>query len=364
MRRERALKALRGELSDRIPHWEHFSNPAFEEAVTGVDPYLHPQAARRCLLETVPMDVGSVPTDDEPAERFPEGQDVISDAEGRLAVRWGTGASWHWDWGKRFKTIEDVLRYQPLLDMDQREADVVASYDYSLSSDELAREFQADLDARRAATGDRALVPAGYYNTLFMWPLLTFGWELFLELGAVHHDDLRRLLADFAVRSRKVCQAWAKTGVEVITSHDDICHRDGPTFSPKWLREFVYPYYEELWSHLHAGGVKVIFISDGNVDRVADDIFACGADGIMSEAYTDWPALAKRYPDKILVGDGDHQILMSENRDAIFAMVERMCSLGKSHPAYFLSCGNHLPYHLSVESIRAYFEASEKYGRT
>jgi Uroporphyrinogen decarboxylase (URO-D) len=363
MNRERALKALRGEPADRIPHWEHFANPNFEEAVTGVDPYLHPRLARARLLEALPMDVGNVPTDDTPIERPPEGQDVLVDAEGRLAVRWGTGASWHWDWGRRFRTIEDVLRYEPLLDMDQRHADVVADYDYSLSVDELARQFQADLDAKRALTGDRALVSAGYYNTLFMWPLLTFGWELFLELGAVHRDALRRLLADFAVRSRKICQAWAKTDVEVITSHDDICHRNGPTFSPKWLREFIYPYYEELWSYLHAGGVKVIFISDGNVDRVADDVVACGADGIMSEPYTDWPTLARRFPDKILVGDGDNRVLMSDDRAAIFSMVERMCELGKSHPAYFLSLGNLLPHHLSIESVNAYFEASEKFGR-
>ena len=35
MDRERALKAIRLEPTDRIPHWESLSNPAFEEMITG-----------------------------------------------------------------------------------------------------------------------------------------------------------------------------------------------------------------------------------------------------------------------------------------------------------------------------------------
>ena len=363
MARQRALRALAGERVDRIPHREHFANPYFEQALTGIDPWLHPQQAGRRLLELLPLDVGAVPTTDDPILRPAEGQDVFVDEQGRLSVRYGAGTSWHWHWGHRFRTIEDVLAYQPLEDMDQRNADVVANLDYSLSVDELAHQFQVELDAQRAATGDLALVPAGYYNTLFMWPLLRFGWELMLELGAAYKEDMRRLLADFAVRSRKVFQAWAKTNVEVLTSHDDICYRAGPVFNPAWYREMLYPYYEEFWGYLHAAGVKVIFISDGNVDQVADDILACGANGVMSEPYTNWWQIARKHPDRLLIGDGDHRVLMTGDREAIFAMVARMAALGKSHPLYFMSLGNLLPHHLSLESLFAYFEASEKFGR-
>ncbi len=30
---------------DRIPHWEHFSNPDFVEPVTGIDPHEKPCSA-------------------------------------------------------------------------------------------------------------------------------------------------------------------------------------------------------------------------------------------------------------------------------------------------------------------------------
>ncbi len=362
MKRSRALQTFNLRQTDRIAHWEHLSNPAFEEAVTGVDPWQHPQRARRRLLELLPVDVGAVPDSDEPIERVSPDQFTVVDSEGRQSARWGTGSTWHWDWGRRFKTIEDVVAYDPMADMDQTQTDVVANLDYSLSVDELAQQYQATLDEARALTGELSLPVLGYYNTLFMWPLLTFGWELFMELGAAHPAEMKRLFAGFAERSRKVFQALARTDVEVITSHDDICFQAGPVFSPKWLREFVYPYYEEFWSYPRATGKKVIFICDGNTTPVADEVFACGADGLHSEAYTDWQTVARKHPDRILLGDGDNRVLMTNDRDAIFDMVREMADLGRELPGYFFCVGNHLPWNLSVESIQAYFDASEQYG--
>jgi hypothetical protein len=366
MNRNRALKALRGEQVDRIPHWEHFSNPRYEEMVTGIDPWARPRSARQALLRALPIDVtgaGGIPVDDTPVPRLPDDQSVYTDADGRLSVRWGTGTTWHWDWGRRFQTIDDVLAYDPMADLDQSQADIVVNYDYRLSAEELARQFQESLDHTRAAAGESALISLGFYNSLFMWPLLTFGWELMLELGAGNKAEMKRLLAAFAYRSRKAFQALALTDVDVITSHDDICYAAGPMFSPAWYREMIFPYYEEFWSYPRAAGIKVIFLSDGNVGPIADDVVACGADGIMSEPYTNWPEIARKHPDIILVGDGDHRALMTEDREAIDAMVKRMATLGRGHPRYYMSLGNHTPWHLSTSSIQAYFDASERYAR-
>lgn len=246
--------------------------------------------------------------------------------------------------------------------MDQWNTGVVAEHDYRLDVEELAREIQEGANESRKSTGDRALVPGGFYNTIFMWPLLTFGWELFLELGAAYPDAMERLVAQFAIRSRKFFQAFALTDIEVIGSHDDICFARGPVFSPEWLRHIIYPYYEEFWGILKRAGKIVIFVCDGNVDDVSDDIFACGADGIRSESFTNWHRIAKKHPDKVLMGDGDNRIIASGDRQAIYGMVEEMTELGKRLPGYFYNVGNHLPWNLPAEAIRHYFDASEKYG--
>lgn len=362
MDKTRALKAFNLQPTDHIPMYEHFSNPDAEYLITGIDPWEHPRLARERLYEVTYMDVGGVPASDDPIPRLPEDQSSFHDPDGRVAVRWGTGKSWHWDWGHLFPTIDDVLKYRPLEHLDLTNADVVENRDYSVSVDEMSRQFQAGLDYARQLAGDRCLVQAGFYNTIFMWPLLTFGWENFLELGIAYKEDCKRILADFAELSRKVFKALAMTDVEVVTSHDDICFQAGPVFSPDWLCEMIYPYYEEFWGGLKASGKKVLFVCDGNVDKVAADVFACGADGIVSEPYTNWREIARRHPDKILVGDGDNRVIASNDREAIFNMVKQMAEWGKRYPGYFFCIGNHISWELPAEGVKAYFDAAAEYG--
>jgi phosphoserine phosphatase len=361
MDRQRALKACRLEPTDRIPHWEYLSHPDFVSELTGIDYYEHPRLATERMLEMLPIDVGGVPGSDDPIPRLPDDSSFV-DEQGRMAVRWGAGKSWHWDWGHRFQTIDQVLAYRPLDHLDLRDGDIVENRDYAHSAEEIGAGIQHALNAGRAATGDRALIVGGFYNTIFMWPLLTFGWELFAEFAMLHSDRFQQTLADLAALSEKMFRAWAMTDIEVFTSHDDICHARGPTFSPAWLRENIYPYYERFWAILRERGIKVIFISDGNLDAVADDIFACGADGIVAEPFTDWQELIRKHPEKIIVAGGDNRIIARNNREEIFAMVEQMARIGKPLPGYFMSCVNHLPWDLPIDGLKAYFEASERFG--
>lgn len=124
----------------------------------------------------------------------------------------------------------------------------------------------------------------------------------------------------------------------------------------------IYPYYEEFWSYLHATGKKVIMMCDGNVDHIADDVFACGADGIISEPYTDFRSIAAKHPDKILAGDGDCRLIKRGNREEIFEMVKGMCEWGKHYPGYFLCSGNNIPWDVPVDAVKTFFEAVEIYG--
>jgi len=350
-----AYLALMGLAPRRIPHWEHLSNPAFEQLVTGIDPWQKPRTARLKLLEIYNIDLGGgVPAEDNPIPR-PPGDGVHADENGRLRTRWGTGSTSYWDWGKDFHSIEQVLRYQPLEHLDLRDANVVENRDYSVSEDELYRHYGGGQGPQEPPEGEIRAV--GFYNTLFMWPLLTFGWELFLELAGGHKDELRRILADFAEINRKVFRVFSRLPVNMVICHDDICISRGPVCSPAWLREFIYPYYEEFFHILHSNGEKkVIFMSDGNIDAVADDVRACGADGFVSEPMTDWKALARKHPDIVLAGEGDNRILMTGERAAIEAMVKSMVETARTCAGYFMCVGNHIPWNVPPEAVKLYFD--------
>ena len=358
---ERALRAIQRESTDRIPHWELISCPAFEQAVSGVDPSRHPQQAALRTIAALDLDVAQVPETDDPLPPFPE--DGV-DEDGHRVGRWGGSTTWRWDWGQAFESEEDVLAYEPLEHLDLSGASVPGARDYTVPLEELALLFGERVRRSRDLLGHLALPDvAGWYNTFFMWPLLTFGWELFLTTAMQYPEEIARIMADFGEISIKVFEAWAIVCPPLVVSHDDICYTRGPVFSPEWLRANVYPWYERLWAPLRRRGIKVVFMSDGNLDDVVDDVFACGADGIVAEPYTNLEDVARRYPDKVIVGNADNRVLARGDPNEIYAEVERCTRLGLDCPGYFYSVTNHITYDLPVEAVRCYFEACDKLGR-
>jgi len=346
--RQRALDAIHLRPTDRIPQMECVQHPDFERALTGIDPYQHPQQARLAMLKKLDLDISfaGIPKTDDPIENpFEDGASSKVLEDGRHAVRWGATATSTWDWGKEFTSVKQVLDYDPLQRMPKE------------TVQELAARYQASIDSQRALIGDLYLETSGTYMTLFMWPLMTFGWEMFLEAAASEPRAFKELMEGFAQVSEKIFAALALTDVEVITSHDDICMARGTVFSPAWLEEVIYPHYARFWKIVRDTGKKVIFISDGCVNPVADAVFACGADGLFCEPYTDMVPLIEKYGDsKVLIGNVDSRVISYRDRAAIEAEVKRCVEMGRDAPGYFIGVTNEITYNAPVENVMAYFE--------
>ena len=355
MSRRRALSAWHLEPTDRIPTFETVQHPEFERALTGIDPYAHPQQARLEMLRRLDIDLfsGGVPTTDDPIENpFAEGQSSLVTEDGHRAVRWGATATSHWDWGAEFTQPEQVLAYDPARDMPDE------------TVQQMADRFQVNLDRQRATASDLFLVTIGTYKTLFMWPLMTFGWEQFLVAAKLDPTRFNRVLDGFARVSEKTFEAMARTDAEVVTSHDDICMSRGAVCSPAWLEEMIYPHYRRFWDIVHSTGKKVLFISDGCVNPVADAVFACGADGIFAEPHTDLEPIIEKYGrHKVIIGNVDTRIISYQDRAAIEAEVRRCVTMGRHTPGYFMGVTNEITYNAPVENVMAYFELRDRYTR-
>lgn len=358
--RERYL-ALMGLGPERIPHWEHWSCPDAETYLTGIDYYEHPRLCRQRLAELYPeLGLPIPPTDDPRPRPSLDGieQSSATDEQGRHAVRWGDAVTWHWDWGKSFKTPEEVFAFSPLEHADFSRMPVVESRDYS-DEEELYRQYRAHFPAEwgdRAPEGSPASV--GFYNTMFMWPLLTFGWDLFLEYCLDPRFD--RIMEEFAEINRRVFRVFARLPVNFVVCHDDIVNTRGPVCSPRWMRKHIFPRYEEFWGILKAAGKEVIFMSDGNMDAYADDVLACGARGIVTEPYTDFKAIARKHENVTLAGEGDNRVQSRNDPAEIEAMVRSMVETARMTGGYFMCIGNHIPWNVSPEGIKRYLDLSRE----
>ena len=356
--------ALRGLAPKRIPHWEHWSNPDAETYLTGIDYYAHPRRCRIRMNELYPDLDLHVPATDAPIPRPEEtmhGATSVVDGQGRHHVRWGDGMSGHWDHGGRFRTAEDVLSFSPLAQGDFAGMVINEGHDYR-DEEKLFRTYRARFPAEwgdAAPEGSPAMV--SFYNTLFMWPLLTFGWELFLETCLEPEYD--RIMAEFAEINRRVFRMFARLPVHFVLCHDDIVTSRGPVCSPAWMHRHVFPVYEELWSIVKAAGKQVIFMADGCMDAYADDVLACGASGIISEPMTDYKRIARRHKDCFLAGEGDNRVLSRNDPAEIRAMVDSMVETARMTGGYMMCIGNHIPWNVPPEAIRLYLEYSREKAR-
>lgn len=349
--------AFMGLAPERIPHWEHWSCPDAETYLTGIDYYEHPKLCRERLRELYPMLRLPIPATDEPKPRPDPGRSSYDTEEGHR-VRWGDSVSSRWDWGRKFRSAEDVFAFSPLEQGDFTDIPVVESRDYRDEEKlfEFYRSHQPKEWGDKAPEGSSASV--GFYNTMFMWPLLTFGWELFLETCL--DPRFERIMNEFAEINRRVFRVFARLPVNFVVCHDDIVTSRGPVCSPEWMHKYIFPRYEEFWGIVRTAGKEVIFMVDGCIDAYADDVFACGARGIITEPHTDFKAIARKHENCFLAGEGDNRILTRNDPDEIRAMVVDMVETAKMTGGYMMCIGNHIPWNVTPEGIKRYLDLSEE----
>ncbi len=347
--------AFKGRWPKQVPHWEHWSNPDAETYLTGIDYYEHPRLCRLKLRELYPQLELGIPDTDDPKPRprvDGEKQSSYTDEEGRHYVRWGDTITRDWDFGREFKSAEEVFAYSPLADPQN-----AGWLDEEKHFSDARKQYPAEW-------GDRApegrSVGTSFYNTMFMWPLLTFGWELFLETCL--DPRFERIMAEFAEINRHVFRVYARLPINVMVCHDDIVNTRGLVCSPAWMHKYIFPCYEEFWAIFKARGIDVVFMTDGNPDPVADDVMACGARGIISEPYGNYKAIARKYKDCFLAGEGDNRVLMRNKPDEIKAMVRSMVETSKMTGGYMMCIGNHIPWNVPPEAIKLYLDLSREWA--
>ena len=341
----------------QLLHWEHWSCPDAETYLTGIDYYDHPKLCRERLRELYPQLGLGIPATDEPRPRPHLDLKGQSSNPDRQTVRWGDGESGTFVHGEAvFHSPEDVFAFSPLKKGDFSDMEVVERADYS--SEEIVYQryrkgFPADA-GERAPEGSAA--STGFYNTMFMWPLLTFGWELFLECCL--DPRFERITDEFAEINRRVFRTFARLPVKFVVCHDDIVMSRGPVCSPQWMHQYIFPRYEEFWGIVRAAGKEVIFMSDGNMNAYADDVMACGARGIISEPYTDYKTIARKYDNPFIAGEGDNRVLTRNDPAEIRRMVESMAETGRMSGGYMMCIGNHIPWNVTPEGIKRYLDLS------
>ena len=345
-----------GQGPKRIGHWEHWSNPDAASYLSGIDYYERPRSCMQKVNELYPFVGLGVPDSDNPIPRLEEQED-----KGR--GRWGANYRDHWqqlDASHRFNDLDEMLAFSPLEQGDFSGWNVVVDGDYS-SEEVIYERFRKEYPGEWGETApDGSSASVFFYNTMFMWPLLVFGYENFLNICL--EPEFERIMDEFAQINRRVFKAFARLPVNFAVCHDDIVLSTGPVCSPEWMHKYIFPRYEEYWGYLKDAGKEVLFMVDGNVDAFVDDVMACGARGIISEPFTNYRRIAGDYKDCFIAGEGDNRILMRNDPEEIRDMVERMVETARMSGGYMMCIGNHIPFNVPGDAVKRYFDLSAELG--
>lgn len=338
---QRGWQAIHLEMPDRIPHTEYLFHRRFIMKVTGLDPEDPSQAeqAYAALARALDYDfIWSTYSREWGLPRTDMGRAKYYETE----VPWPSSYP--------FKSVEEVLAFNPLEAVDLP------------SMEELTASVREYYE-RGQALYPEAVFPGGFYNSVFTWNIITFGWELFMVAANTAPRRFEQILDQFTEISMRVVEAHIRAEVPIFLCHDDIAWASGPVFAPAWMRQFIFPRLKRLWAPLREAGVKVLFCSDGNFTEFVDDLAEAGAEGFIFEPLTDLKYIVERYGQThVIIGNIDSRVLQFGSPAEIRAEVRRCAELGRDCPGYFFAVGNHIPYTVPIPSIECYLEAIEEYG--
>ena len=338
---QRALAAVNLRETDLIPQIEYLAHAEFVHKISGIDPFERPAEAEAETYRRLDLDLVWYTE----LNRLVDPQ-LNGD---RAVTEWGWAGS-VWRTHFPFQTVEEVLSYDPLA--------ATGEWNMAAKVQQLADEH----GERQALYGQNALVPGGYYTTLFMWGVMIFGWELMMVAAASEPRRFNDVLKRFLEISVREVEAWSQVDIEVFISHDDLAMTKGPIFRPDWFREHIFPHYPQIWKPLKDKGIKIIFCSDGNYGPLIDDIAAAGADGFIIEPSVDLQTVVGKYGGrKAIIGNVDTKVLTFEGEKEIEAEVKRCVSTAGHHPGFFINAVGGIPHNIPLKNVEAYFAACRKY---
>jgi len=166
----------------------------------------------------------------------------------------------------------------------------------------------------------------------------------------------------------EMMEAWFNLADPIIARHqaiapldelflaEDICYNSGPLISPDMMREFLFPYYQQLITNIKARqpakGLPFIQIdSDGDCRPVIPVYKEIGANYFSPYEVAsgcDVVALRKQYPELLMRGGIDKREL-AKGKDAIDRMIDRIMPFMASQGGYIPTCDHGVPEEVNFE---------------
>jgi uroporphyrinogen decarboxylase len=218
-----------------------------------------------------------------------------------------------------------------------------------------ARDFDEDLHWRI----ERKEIIGVHFHSLFGFPRGLMGLENWCMAFYDQPQLVRRIIADRVQFAKDVLARVLETGeLDFVQIWEDMAFKTGSLISPRFVRQFMLPAYEELVAFLRQGGVKLIMVDcDGRIDRLLPIWLEAGIDGAHPceiAATSDPVMLRRQFPGCRLMGGLDKRAIAS-GRDGVDAVLRHVQPL-LQEGAYIPFLDHFVPPDVSYETYLYYVE--------
>ena len=150
---------------------------------------------------------------------------------------------------------------------------------------------------------------------------------------------------------------------------EDICYNSGPLISPDMIKEFLLPYYQQLYQNMKRRNrdnrpLHFQLDTDGFCNPVIDLYRSVGCDFVSPfEVASNCSVVqtGKQYPDLRMAGGIDKRVL-AQGREAIKRHLDSILPVMREHGGYIPTCDHGVPEEVPFEDYLFYREQMLQYA--
>lgn len=374
------LNALSGIFPEKIPSKETLNHPGLIEHVTGINPFEDTPRAFRIAWKKlgidihVPLPIKNVLPPKQPGSTWKEGNLRFNG----MGV-YPTSTVVEYCSGLEKSTTDWILNYDVTQDgfLDENdsrkipEAEMHASFrpegglqgEGHLGTVEQLRKLARDFELN---FGNEAVMYHLYYTTLFMFPVVRFGWESFMTGALVYPDDFdKKLWGHWSEISRKYAEAAATSDTEVVFFHDDLVSGTGPFFDISFYEKYIFSRYNYILEPVVKAGKKIVFVCDGNLEELLDRLLLFPFDGLMFEnPATPFNRILDTWgkAGRGIIGGISTTLLTSGTPEQVRDHTREVIEAGRRYPGFIISSCGGLHGNIPMENIITYFKTRDEMG--
>lgn len=349
-KRERVMRAVNFEETDRVPLYDIIQNDAITEHYSG-----RPLTVENGM-ESVGMAIGATL----------DATRMVSGPQEPRTFDWGNGfvsrieryTSWYTqrpftdveslaEWVKKKIQELDAQTYGP--DDAQALRDMIEARQADFMKGDPERDDDPAVFVLESGVGLTEMYAVAGWDLfsmlMMMYPDLTFEW-----LDAGNRNQLRKVAA---VADPEI--------LPIVLTYDDIAYKGGMIISPDWLRQGWTEGLKKLVSAWHTRDTKCIFHSDGKLWDIMDDLVDAGIDGLNPlEVMADMTVkkVRERYPHLFLTGGIDVSQLLPFGTPEEVGEVCRQTIADADGRGYLMGSSTEIHWDVPLENAQAMFETA------